>query len=312
MFEGLTFNYKGKKEKIDSLAKAKTFLELQQTPAKPIRETLDNNATDESEEKASSGSSYSTSVSLGDFMDSESELGEAAPRSYKVKLPVKKKKKQNQKKKPKLREELSEANEQSTTLQRELEKLNEEESRLEEILNEKKAARKIVERHSEEREAEMKRQQKLNLESKERTEELEAKIQEEKLKQRKQRMEFEQRLEELMEKHRSLWECYVRKKPMTEADKEVLLAKEKLIQEKLARVQDELDLLRCSPFNEERRFLKSPAAACAMELFQEEYKKATEYLETTTKENSDLQERCRRLKAELENLGVQDGCPKED
>ncbi|KAL8164161.1 UNVERIFIED_CONTAM: hypothetical protein K2H54_047026 [Gekko kuhli] len=210
-----------------------------------------------------------------------------------------------------MNEEFSEANEQSTALQKELEKLNEEESRLEEILNEKKA-RKIMERHSEEREAEMKRQQKLNLESKQRIEELEAKIQEEKLNQRKQRMEFEQRLEELMEKHRSLWECYVRKKPMTEADKEVLLAEEKQIQEKLALVQDELDLLRCSPFNEERGFLKSPAAACAMELFQEENKKAKKYLETTSKENSDLQERCRRLKTELENLGVQDGCPNED
>ncbi|XP_060108757.1 synaptonemal complex central element protein 1-like [Heteronotia binoei] len=209
-------------------------------------------------------------------------------------------------------EELCEANEQSTELQKELEKLNEEESRLEELLNEKKAARKNMERHSEEREAEMKRQQKLNLESKQRIEEHEASIQEEKLKQRKQRMEFEQRLEELMEKHRSLWEHYVRKKPMTEADKEDLLAEEKQIQEKLARVQDELDLLRCSPFHEELRFLKSPEAACAVELFQEENKKAKEHLETTTKENSDLQERCRRLKAELENLEAQDGGPKDD
>nr|XP_056711995.1 synaptonemal complex central element protein 1-like [Euleptes europaea] len=209
-------------------------------------------------------------------------------------------------------EELCEANEQNAALQRELEKLNEEELRLEEILNEKKAARQNMERHSEEREAEMKRQQELNLESKQRIEDLEAKIQEEKLKQRKQRMEFEQRLEELMEKHKSLWECYARKKPVTEADKELLLIEEKQIQDKLARVQDELDLLRCSPFSEERRFLKSPEAACAMELFQEENKKAKEYLEATSKKHSDLQERCRRLKAELENLGVPDGPPKED
>ncbi|XP_077180531.1 synaptonemal complex central element protein 1-like isoform X2 [Paroedura picta] len=211
-----------------------------------------------------------------------------------------------------MNEELCEAKEQNTALQRELEKLNEEESRLEEILNEKKAVRKNMERHSEERQAEMKRQQKLNLESKQRIEELEVKIQEEKLKQRKQRMEFEQRLEELMEKHKSLWECHVRKKPMTEAEKEALLTEEKHIQEELARVQGELDLLRCSPFNEEWQFLKSPAAACAMELFQEENKKAKEYLDTTSKKNSDLQERCRRLKAELENLGVQDDGPKED
>ncbi|XP_048343512.1 synaptonemal complex central element protein 1-like [Sphaerodactylus townsendi] len=203
-----------------------------------------------------------------------------------------------------MKEELCEANEHNAALQKELEKLNEEELKLEEILNEKKAIRQNMERHSEEREAEMKRQQEMNLESKERIDYLEAKIQEEKLKQRKQRMQFEQRLEELMEKHKSLWECHVRKKPVTEEDKELLLAEEKRIQEKLAYLQDELDLLRCFPFSEERRFLKSPEASCAMELFQEENKKAKEYLEANSKKNSDLQERCRRLKAELENLGV--------
>ncbi|XP_054859172.1 synaptonemal complex central element protein 1-like, partial [Eublepharis macularius] len=209
-------------------------------------------------------------------------------------------------------EELCEANEQSATLQKELEKLNEEESRLEEILNEKKAVRKNMERHSEEREAEMKRQQKLNLESQQRIEELETKIQEEKLKQRKQRMEFEQCLEELMEKHKSLWECHVREKPVTEADKELLLIEEKQIQENLACVQRELDLQRCSPVNDERKFLKSPEASDATALFQEENKKAKEHLEATFKENSDLQERCRRLTAELENLTMQDGGTEED
>ncbi|XP_048356878.1 synaptonemal complex central element protein 1-like [Sphaerodactylus townsendi] len=211
-----------------------------------------------------------------------------------------------------MNEELCEANEHNAELQKELEKLNEEELRLEEILNKKKAIRQNMERHSEEREAEMKRQQEMNLESKERIDDLEAKIQEEKLKQRKQRMQFEQRLEELMEKHKSLWECHVRKKPVTEEDKELLLAEEKQIQEKVAYLQDELDLLKCSPFSEEIKFLKSPEAACSMELFQEENKKAKEYLEASSKKNSDLQERCRRLKAELENLGVQVGGPKDD
>ncbi|XP_061477722.1 synaptonemal complex central element protein 1 [Rhineura floridana] len=203
-----------------------------------------------------------------------------------------------------LSEELSEANEHSKTLQRELEKLNAEKSSLEEIWNEKKATRQIMQLHCEETEKEMQRQQKLNLECKQRTEELTAKIQEERLKQRGQRLEFEQLLDELMEKHKSLWELYANEKPVADMRerKESLLSEEKMIQEKLANTQDELDFLSQSAFGEERKFLKSQEAVTALQLFQEENKKANEYLEVASKCNSDLQQRCGRLKTELEEM----------
>ncbi|KAM6474745.1 synaptonemal complex central element protein 1-like isoform 1-T1 [Liasis olivaceus] len=213
-----------------------------------------------------------------------------------------------------LNEEISEANEHSKALQRELEKLNAEKSSLEEIWNEKKEIRKVMELHSEEVEAEMQREQKLNLGCKQQIEELTAKIQVEKLKQRDQRLAFEQLLDELMEKHKNLWELYAREKPVADMkdSKEQLLNEEKLIQEKLAHVQDELDLLNQAAFSEERKFLKSREAASALELFQEENKKAKNYLEAASKCNSDLQQKCSRLKTELEVMGIEDGSINED
>ncbi|XP_034996430.1 synaptonemal complex central element protein 1 [Zootoca vivipara] len=196
-----------------------------------------------------------------------------------------------------LSEELSEANEHSQTLQRELEILNAEKSSLEEIWSEMKGTRQIVQLHCEETETETQRQQKMNLERKQRIEELTAKIQEERVKQRDQRLEFEHLLNELMEKHKSLWELYAREKPAV-ADirekKECLLSEEKMIQEKLAHAHEELDLISQSVFIKEREFLKSQEAATALKLFQEENKAAKEYLEAVSKYHSDLKQRCSR------------------
>ncbi|XP_053159109.1 synaptonemal complex central element protein 1-like isoform X3 [Hemicordylus capensis] len=213
-----------------------------------------------------------------------------------------------------LSEELSEANEHSESLQRELEKLNAEKSNLEEIWNEKKEARKIMQLHCEETEAEMYRKQKLSMELKQRIEELTAEIQEEKLKQRQQRLQFETLLDELTEKHKSLGELHAREKSVIgmRESKECWLSEEKLIQGKLADVQDKFDLLSQSAFSEERKFLKSQEAASALELFKEENQKAKEYLETVSKYNSDLHQKCGRLKTELEDLEGQDDFIKED
>ncbi|XP_077777109.1 synaptonemal complex central element protein 1-like isoform X2 [Podarcis muralis] len=198
-----------------------------------------------------------------------------------------------------LSEELSEANEHSKTLQRELEIWT----------------RQIVQLHCEETETEMQRQQKMNLERKQRIEELTAKIQEERVKQRDQRLEFEHLLNELMEKHKSLWELYAREKPAV-ADirekKECLLSEEKMIQEKLAHAQDELDLISQSVFIKERKFLKSQEAATALKLFQEEKKAAKEYLEAVSKYHSDLKQRCSRLKTELEEMEMEDSSTSEN
>ncbi|XP_077777111.1 synaptonemal complex central element protein 1-like isoform X4 [Podarcis muralis] len=175
--------------------------------------------------------------------------------------------------------------------------------------------RQIVQLHCEETETEMQRQQKMNLERKQRIEELTAKIQEERVKQRDQRLEFEHLLNELMEKHKSLWELYAREKPAV-ADirekKECLLSEEKMIQEKLAHAQDELDLISQSVFIKERKFLKSQEAATALKLFQEEKKAAKEYLEAVSKYHSDLKQRCSRLKTELEEMEMEDSSTSEN
>ncbi|XP_032066850.1 synaptonemal complex central element protein 1-like [Thamnophis elegans] len=213
-----------------------------------------------------------------------------------------------------LNEEISEANKHSKTLQLELEKLNAEKSSLEEIWNEKKEIKKVMQMHSKETQDEMQREQKLNLDCKKQIEEITAKIQMEKLKQREQRFAFEQLLDELMEKHKNLWELYAKEKPITDMkkSKEQLLLEEKLIQEKLAHVQDELNLLSQVTFSGQRKFLKSQAAASTLELFQEENRKAKGYLEAASKYNFDLQEKCHKLRMELEVFGMEEDSINED
>ncbi|KAF7244030.1 Synaptonemal complex central element protein 1, partial [Varanus komodoensis] len=161
------------------------------------------------------------------------------------------------------------------------------------------------------------RQQKLNSECKQNIEELATKIHEEKLKQSKQRSKFQQQLDELIEKHKSLWDLYGKEKSVADLrdSKECLLNEvlcsnifpEKLIQEKLAHVQEELDLLNQSALTEERKLLKSQQAAATLELFQEENHKAKEYLEAASKHNFDLQQRCSRVNAELKEFGMENG-----
>uniref|UniRef100_G1KEZ2 Synaptonemal complex central element protein 1 n=1 Tax=Anolis carolinensis TaxID=28377 RepID=G1KEZ2_ANOCA len=201
-----------------------------------------------------------------------------------------------------LSEELSEANEHSKSLQRELEKCSV-------FLLFLLETRKVMQFHCEETEIKRQWQQKLNLECKQRIEAVTAKIQAEKRKQSKQRMEFEQLLEELMEKHKRLWELYVRSRDQPVADmkdsKERLLKEEKMLQEKLASIQDELDLLTQTTLREGEELLEEQEAVAALELFEEENKKAIDYLELASKCNSTLQQKCSRLKAELEDMQME-------
>ncbi|XP_077696785.1 synaptonemal complex central element protein 1-like isoform X5 [Eretmochelys imbricata] len=97
------------------------------------------------------------------------------------------------------------------------------------------------------------------------------------------RLEFEQQLDELMEKHKTLQECH-------------------LIQDNLAQVEKQLDSLpqaEAAP-SQERMFLKSQEASSALQLFQQENKRATEYLEAASCRHSELQQKFKRLTAELE------------
>ncbi|KAH0628946.1 hypothetical protein JD844_010611 [Phrynosoma platyrhinos] len=239
--------------------------------------------------------------------------------------------------------------------------------------------RKVMQLHCEETEAKMQRQQKLNLECKQRIEAVTAKIQAEKLKQSEQRSlallqehqvvldsesegeiredtpvlvpqepsithrdcgilgteadnsEQEAEADRVLKAHPDLvydtvtcrylmpidpdslppyegslrWvQTQSREKPVADMkeSKERLLREEKLLQEKLASIQEELDFLTQSTLSEERKFLKSQEAAAALELFEEENKKAKEYLEIASKCNLSLQQKCSRLKAELEDM----------
>nr|XP_032626046.1 synaptonemal complex central element protein 1-like isoform X3 [Chelonoidis abingdonii] len=220
-----------------------------------------------------------------------------------------------QRAKQNLSQELHDGKLRSEELQAELEELNKEKSNLEEICSQKQEVLRTLQLRCQETEAEAQRQQTLSQERKQSIEELTAKIQEEKLKQRKQspsppvvsRLEFEQQLDELMEKHKSLQECHSMKKLAAEIcsmaeSKERLLSEDKLIQDNLAQVEKQLDSLpqgEAAP-RQERMFLKSQEASTALQLFQQENKRATEYLEAASRRHSELQQKFKKLTAELE------------
>ncbi|XP_050784110.1 synaptonemal complex central element protein 1-like, partial [Gopherus flavomarginatus] len=212
-----------------------------------------------------------------------------------------------QRAKQNLSQELHDGKMRSEELQAELEELNKEKSNLEEICSQKQEVLRTLQLRCQETEAEAKRQQTLSQERKQSIEELTAKIQEEKLKQRKQRLEFEQQLDELMEKHKSLQECHSMEKLAAEIcsmaeSKERLLSEDKLIQDNLAQVEKQLDSLpqaEAAP-RQERMFLKSQEASTALQLFQQENKRATEYLEAASRRHSELQQKFKRLTSELE------------
>ncbi|XP_077696780.1 synaptonemal complex central element protein 1-like isoform X1 [Eretmochelys imbricata] len=121
------------------------------------------------------------------------------------------------------------------------------------------------------------------------------------------RLEFEQQLDELMEKHKTLQECHSMEKLAAEIcsmaeSRERLLSEDKLIQDNLAQVEKQLDSLpqaEAAP-SQERMFLKSQEASSALQLFQQENKRATEYLEAASCRHSELQQKFKRLTAELE------------
>ncbi|XP_042697635.2 synaptonemal complex central element protein 1 isoform X3 [Chrysemys picta bellii] len=165
-----------------------------------------------------------------------------------------------------LSRELQDGKARSEELQAELEELNEEKSNLEEICSQKQEVLRTLQLRCQETEAEAQRQQTLSQERKQSIEELMAKIQEEKLKQRKQRLEFEQQLDELMEKHKSLQECHHGE----------------------AGCRDLQHGREQGTFAERRQ------------LFQQENKRATEYLEAASRRHSELQQKFKRLTAELE------------
>ncbi|XP_036596588.1 synaptonemal complex central element protein 1-like [Trichosurus vulpecula] len=212
--------------------------------------------------------------------------------------------------------ELCDSQARRQSLQKELDEVSLEETRLKEILSEKQETLKILHLHCQEKETEAVRQQAVCEGYKKRIRELNSKIQEEKLKKRNQRMEFGEQLEEMMEKNKTLWEFHKADKLSQEISninnsKEQLLMEERLTQEKLDSVQKQLDMLTQTEAKTEATavtsvdaFLCSEEAAAAVQLFKEENKKATEFLEAACLRYHQLQQKYERLKRELESVDI--------
>ncbi|XP_018088879.1 synaptonemal complex central element protein 1 isoform X3 [Xenopus laevis] len=105
----------------------------------------------------------------------------------------------------------------------------------------------------------------------------------------KQRMEYEKQVEELMAKHKNLWELYDEKRlcaemPLMEERKVKLIEQEREIQGQMAQLQEEIEKLRKQGVNvtAEAAFLRSAQAKTAVRLFEEEYSHSKQILDKTT------------------------------
>ncbi|TEA25412.1 hypothetical protein DBR06_SOUSAS13210053, partial [Sousa chinensis] len=222
--------------------------------------------------------------------------------------------------KKKASEELGEARTVWETLQKELDSLSGEKVRLKEILSKKQETLRILRLHCQEKESEAQRKHTMLQECKERISALNSQMGQEKNKQRQLRLDFEEQLEDLMGQHKGLWEFHKPEQLALEiaaldSSKEKLLKEEKLVEAKLEDVKHRL----CSQFGAkgcsaitEGLFLRSQEAAAVVHLFEEENKKAGEFLEAAAQRQEQLQQKCRqlqqqrqRLKEELAKLGVQ-------
>uniref|UniRef100_A0A8C6F9X7 Synaptonemal complex central element protein 1 n=1 Tax=Monodon monoceros TaxID=40151 RepID=A0A8C6F9X7_MONMO len=198
--------------------------------------------------------------------------------------------------------------------------LSGEKVRLKEILSKKQETLRILRLHCQEKESEAQRKHTMLQECKERISALNSQMGQEKNKQRQLRLDFEEQLEDLMGQHKGLWEFHKPEQLALEigaldSSKEKLLKEEKLVEAKLEDVKHRL----CSQFGAkgcsaitEGLFLRSQEAAAVVHLFEEENKKAGEFLEAAAQRQEQLQQKCQqlqqkrqRLKEELEKLGVQ-------
>ncbi|XP_039366391.1 synaptonemal complex central element protein 1-like isoform X3 [Mauremys reevesii] len=167
-----------------------------------------------------------------------------------------------QRAKQNLSQELHDGQVRSEELQAELEELNEEKSNLEEICSQKQELLRTLQLRCQETEAEAQRQQTLSQERKQSIEELTTKIQEEKLKQRKQRQADP-------------------RQPGPGREAAGLPAAGRGSSQPGEDVPEEPGGQHCP-------------------LFQQENKRATEYLEAASRRHSELQQKFKRLRAELE------------
>ncbi|XP_072481918.1 synaptonemal complex central element protein 1-like isoform X2 [Notamacropus eugenii] len=210
-------------------------------------------------------------------------------------------------------EQLRKSQAEMEALKKELDELNMEKADLEEILSMKQDTLDILQQHYKEQENKIQRQQAVWQDSIGRVTHLNSKIQEEKRRRRKQRMEFELQLEELIEKHKALWrlhtpELLAQEINSTASSKEQLLKEEKLILEKLDAIERQVtgqlhSKAEAMAVDSVAAFLCSEEAAAAMHLFEEENKKAVQFLEVASQHYQLLQHKYHRLKMELEAGG---------
>ncbi|XP_059982151.1 synaptonemal complex central element protein 1 isoform X1 [Lagenorhynchus albirostris] len=290
------------------------------------------------------GGQAKSSQKIEDLMEMVKQLQKAGSLEPRIEVLINRINEVQQAKK-KASEELGEARTVWETLQKELDSLSGEKVRLKEILSKKQETLRILRLHCQEKESEAQRKHTMLQECKERISALNSQMGQEKNKQRQLRLDFEEQLEDLMGQHKGLWEFHKPEQLALEiaaldSSKEKLLkegeawrmgmpcpalpcpalplslpAAEKLVEAKLEDVKHRL----CSQFGAkgcsaitEGLFLRSQEAAAMVHLFEEENKKAGEFLEAAAQRQEQLQQKCRqlqqqrqRLKEELEKLGVQ-------
>ncbi|XP_074133968.1 synaptonemal complex central element protein 1-like [Sminthopsis crassicaudata] len=188
-----------------------------------------------------------------------------------------------------------------------------EEAQVKEVLSKKQETLRNLSLHCQEKEIEALRQLAVTEERKKRITELSSNIQEERLKKRKQRMESGQQGEGMMEKHK-------RADTLSQelsSSMEQLQMEEKRAQKKPGSIQAQLDTLSRAKGGAEAAaargvdtFLGSAEAAEAMQLFEEENKKATEFLEAASLHYRQLQQKYQRMKKQLEALSSMGGSRK--
>eukprot|EP00079_Xenopus_tropicalis_P013942 XP_002943661.2 PREDICTED: synaptonemal complex central element protein 1 [Xenopus tropicalis] len=122
-----------------------------------------------------------------------------------------------------------------------------------------------------------------------------------------QRLEYEKQVEELMAKHKDLWELYDKKRlsvqiPLMEERKVKLIGEETEVQRKLSRLQEDVEKLRNQGVNvtSEGAFLRSPQAKAAISLFEEENIRSKQILDKTTERHRSANEIYTRLCQEWE------------
>ncbi|XP_067564948.1 synaptonemal complex central element protein 1 [Pseudorca crassidens] len=265
------------------------------------------------------GGQAKSSQKIEDLMEMVKQLQKAGSLEPRIEVLINRINEVQQAKK-KASEELGEARTVWETLQKELDSLSGEKVRLKEILSKKQETLRILRLHCQEKESEAQRKHTMLQECKERISALNSQMGQEKNKQRQLRLDFEEQLEDLMGQHKGLWEFHKPEQLALEiaaldSSKEKLLKEEKLVEAKLEDVKHRL----CSQFGAkgcsaitEGLFLRSQEAAAVVHLFEEENKKAGEFLEAAAQRQEQLQQKCRqlqqqrqRLKEELEKLGVQ-------